>query len=62
MENLKEFVLLFKMLQSTAEQIATMYQQWQNFIGSITSKATLIKAEIATQYHEIVEVQRIILS
>lgn len=46
MENLKEFMLLFRMQPSntppTAEQIATMHQQWQKFIGSIASEAKLV--------------------
>ena len=46
MDNLKEFMLLFRMQpsnnQPTAEQIATMQGQWQNFIGSIASEAKLV--------------------
>lgn len=46
METLKEFMLLFRMQPSntapTAEQIATMHQQWQKFIGNIASQAKLV--------------------
>lgn len=46
MDNLKEFMLLFRMQPSntppTAEQIATMHQQWQKFIGAIASQAKLV--------------------
>lgn len=46
MENLKEFMLLFRMqpsnTQPTTEQIATMHQQWQKFIGAIASQAKLV--------------------
>lgn len=46
METLKEFMLLFRMqpnnTQPTAEQIATMHQQWQKFIGIIASQAKLV--------------------
>lgn len=46
METLKEFMLLFRMqpsnTQPTAEQIATMHQQWQKFIGAIASQAKLV--------------------
>jgi hypothetical protein len=46
MENLKEFMLVFRMQPSntppTAEQIAEMHQQWQKFIGSIASQAKLV--------------------
>lgn len=46
MENLKEFMLLFRMQPSnttpTTEQIATMHQQWQKFIGGIASQAKLV--------------------
>ena len=46
MENLKEFMLLFRMQPGntlpTAEQIAIMHQEWQKFIGLIASKAKLV--------------------
>ncbi len=46
MDNLKEFMLLFRMQPSntppTAEQVATMHQQWQKFIGTIASQAKLV--------------------
>lgn len=46
METLKEFMLLFRMqpsnTQPTAEQIATIHQQWQKFIGGIASQAKLV--------------------
>ena len=46
MENLKEFMLVFRMQpinnQSTAEQITTMHQQWQKFIGAFASQAKLV--------------------
>lgn len=46
MEMLKEFMLLFRMTPSnerpTAEQIATMQNQWKNYIGSIASQAKLV--------------------
>lgn len=46
METLQEFMLLFRMTPSnerpTAEQIATMQNQWKNYIGSIASQAKLV--------------------
>ena len=46
MENLKEFMLLFRMQPSNAkptnEQIETMHQEWQKFIGGIASQAKLV--------------------
>ena len=46
METLKEFMLLFRMqpnnVAPTAEQIATMHQQWQKFIGQIASQGKLV--------------------
>ncbi|MFT4146893.1 MAG: hypothetical protein QM594_00690 [Niabella sp.] len=46
MGTLKEFMLLFRMqfsnTQPTAGQMATMHQQWQQFIGAIASQARLV--------------------
>ncbi|WP_286174501.1 hypothetical protein [Cytophaga sp. FL35] len=46
METLKEFMLLFRMAPTnerpTAEQMATMQNQWKNYIGSIASQAKLV--------------------
>ena len=46
MDNLKEFMLLFRMqpsnTQPTEEQIATVHHQWQKFIGAIASQAKLV--------------------
>lgn len=46
MDNTKEFMLLFRMepgnTQPTAEQMVTMHQQWQKFIGAIASQAKLV--------------------
>lgn len=46
METLNEYMLLFRMTpnneQPTAEQIATMQNQWKNYIGSIASQAKLV--------------------
>ena len=46
MDNLKEFMLVFRMQpinnQPTAEQIATMHQQWQKFISGIATQAKLV--------------------
>ncbi|CDF80271.1 YCII domain protein [Formosa agariphila KMM 3901] len=46
METLKEFMLLFRMSpsneQPTVEQMATMQNQWKNYIGSIASQAKLV--------------------
>ena len=42
----KEFMLLFRMKPSntapTPEQIATMHQEWQKYIGGIASQARLV--------------------
>jgi hypothetical protein len=47
MENMKEFMLLFRMTPSgtapNAEQVASMHQQWQGFIGFIASQAKLVQ-------------------
>jgi hypothetical protein len=46
MENVKEFMLLFRMTPPgtvpTAEQTAIMHQQWQGFIGFIAAQAKLV--------------------
>lgn len=46
METVKEFMLIFRMKSSasqpTSEQIATMHQEWQGFIGGIASQAKLV--------------------
>lgn len=46
MEILQEFMLLFRMTPSTQkptpEQIASMQNQWKNYIGSIASQAKLV--------------------
>lgn len=46
MGTLKEFMLLFRMQPGntapTADQMATMHQQWQKFIGAIASQAKLV--------------------
>lgn len=46
METLQEFMLLFRMQADstppTAEQMATMQQQWGSFIGSIAAQAKLV--------------------
>jgi hypothetical protein len=47
MENVKEFMLLFRMRPATtvptAEQVAIMHQQWQEFIGFIAAQAKLVQ-------------------
>jgi len=47
MENVKEFMLLFRMtpatMSPTAEQVAIMHQQWQGFIGLIAAQAKLVQ-------------------
>lgn len=46
MENLKEFMLLFRMKPNnerpTEQQLQTMQQQWGKFIGGIASQARLV--------------------
>ncbi len=46
MENLQEFMLLFRMQpttqQPTAEQVTTMQRQWGAYIGSIAAQAKLV--------------------
>lgn len=46
MENLQDFMLLFRMQpdsqQPTAEQLTTMQQQWSAYIGDIAVQAKLI--------------------
>lgn len=46
MEQVKEFMLLFRMTPGntppTIEQIAIMQQQWQQFIGQIAAQAKLV--------------------
>lgn len=46
MENVKEFMLLFRMApgntKPTAEQIALMHQQWQQCIGQLASQEKLV--------------------
>ncbi len=47
MENVKEFMLLFRMRPAvtapTAEQVAIMHQQWQEFSGFIAAQAKLVQ-------------------
>lgn len=46
MENLQEFMLMFRMeptfQQPTQEQINEMHQQWGSFIGGVASQARLV--------------------
>jgi hypothetical protein len=46
MENVKEFMLLFRMepgnTKPTDEQIASMHQQWQKYIGQLASQEKLV--------------------
>ncbi|MGF1637010.1 MAG: YciI family protein [Cyclobacteriaceae bacterium] len=46
MENLKDFMLLFRMKpsnqQPTAEQLTAMQRQWSIFIGGLAAKAKLV--------------------
>jgi hypothetical protein len=46
MENVKEFMLLFRMepgnTKPTEEQIAKMHEQWQQYIGKIASQEKLV--------------------
>lgn len=46
MENLNEFMLLFRMpagnTPPNAEQIEKMHQQWQKFIGEVASRGLLV--------------------
>ena len=46
MENVKEFMLLFRMApgntKPTDEQIAVMHQQWQQYIGQLAAQGKLV--------------------
>ena len=46
MENLKDFMLLFRLQpseqQPTPEQLTAMHQQWGSFIGTIAAQAKLV--------------------